>query len=79
MRLSKPGDVDADGARRWIRVDQITYSDGSRAADFPKGIDPWPSKADGQGMSLSRIAPTDYGNDPANWRVVAPSPGWANP
>jgi hypothetical protein len=79
IRLSKPGDVDADGVRRWIRVEQIAYSDGSHAADFPTGIDPWPSKADGQGLSLARLAPAGYGNDPSNWRAATPSPGRANP
>jgi hypothetical protein len=79
LRLSKPGDLDADGVRRWIRVDQVAYSDGAHAADFPQGVDPWPSKADGQGLSLARVAPADYGNDPSNWRALTPSPGRANP
>jgi len=42
-------------------------------------VDPWPTQADGQGPSLSRIDPYAYGNDPANWHASAPSPGRPNP
>ena len=79
IQLSKPGDVDADGVRQWIRMDRVVYSDGLHPADFPDGVDPWPTKADGQGFALVCIKPDEYGNDPANWRAVAPSPGRANP
>jgi hypothetical protein len=75
VQLSRPGDRDADGTRHWIRVDRIDYSDGSHPQDFPTGVDPWPVKADGQGMSLTRQNPHAYGNDPANWQATAPSPG----
>jgi hypothetical protein len=71
IQLSKPGDED-DGERHWIRVDRVVYSDGAH----PEGADPWPSEADGQGQSLTRIRLTAYGNDPINWRVETPSPGW---
>jgi len=77
IQLSKPGDEEADGMRHWIRVDRVVYSDGSHAEDFPTGVDPWPVEADGQGQALSRIAPTAYGNDPANWQAASPSPGRA--
>jgi hypothetical protein len=36
---------------------------------------PWDPLADGTGWSLQRINPLLYGNDPANWRAGAPSPG----
>jgi hypothetical protein len=75
VQLSRPGDREADGTRHWIRVDRIDYSDGSHRQDFAAGVDPWPDKADGQGMSLTRLDPRTYGNDPANWQAVAPSPG----
>ncbi|MBN1507030.1 MAG: lamin tail domain-containing protein [Sedimentisphaerales bacterium] len=78
IQLSRPGDVDADGVRRWIRVDRVSYSDGAHAADFLLGVDPWPAMADGKGASLNRIVTHEYGNDPANWRAVAPTPGTAN-
>ena len=75
VQLSKPGGADADRGGRWIRVDRVVYSDGSHPEDFAGGVDPWPPGADGQGLSLHRIEPSDYGNDPANWRAGPPSPG----
>lgn len=36
---------------------------------------PWPSSANGQGVSLQRILGTDYGNEVLNWRAGAPTPG----
>jgi len=78
VQLSKPGGQDMDGTRNWIRVDRVNYSDGLHPEEFPAGIDPWPVTADGQGASLVRIDPTAYGNDPANWKAAAPSPGSAN-
>ncbi len=78
IQLSKPGDVDADGTRRWIRVDRVVYSDGAHGQDFPEGSDPWPRDANGLGMSLNRADAAAYGNDRANWCSAAPSPGAAN-
>jgi hypothetical protein len=78
IQLSKPGDAQDDGTRHWIRVDRVAYSDGLYPQDFPEGVDPWPVKANGQGLSLSRIDPHAYGNDPENWKAATPSPGLAN-
>ena len=78
IQLSKPGDEDGDGVRRWIRVDRVVYSDGVHAAGFSSGVDPWPVAADGDGSALGRISVSAYGNDPANWRAVTPSPGWGD-
>ena len=78
IQLSKPGTVDANGMRHWIRVDRVVYSDGSRGRGFPVGADPWPGQANGGGASLNRIDSAAYGNDPANWRAAVPSPGAAN-
>jgi len=75
IQLSKPGDVDGQGVRQWIRVDRVVYSDGSH----PVGEDPWPMEADGVGLSLSRMVPSDYGNDVVNWQAAEPSPGQTNP
>ena len=76
IQLSMPGDLDTDPSdRNWIRVDRVTYSDGSHPDDTPGDTDPWPVEPDGNGHSLSRINPADYGNDPANWQAVMPSPG----
>ncbi|MFM1769708.1 MAG: Inner spore coat protein [Verrucomicrobiota bacterium] len=47
-----------------ILVDKVKYSDAA----------PWPS-ADGNGLSLQRLAVDEYGNDPVNWTAAAPTPG----
>jgi len=39
---------------------------------------PWPVEAAGQGASLQRIIPANYGNDPVNWRGWTPTAGSAN-
>jgi hypothetical protein len=74
-----PGDVDDIGTRQYIRIDRVTYSDGSHPEDCPGGVDYWSFMADGFGFSLSRRVPSGYGNDVANWQGTAPSPGTANP
>ena len=73
-QLSMAGDVNGVGQRQYIRVDRVSYSDGSH----PAGEDPWPAAADGGGSSLSRITAASYGNDVANWQVATPSPGRAD-
>jgi hypothetical protein len=75
IQLSKPGDEDNNGTRQWLRVDRVVYGTGSKPEDYPTGVDPWPTAADGLGKSLSRQDPQAYGNDPANWRAADPSPG----
>jgi len=77
IHLLRPGDLGDEGVRRWIVVDRIRYSDGSQREDFPGGVDPWPSQADGQGLSLTRIVPAAFGDDPSNWQAITPSPGTA--
>ncbi|MFC1763455.1 lamin tail domain-containing protein [Planctomycetota bacterium] len=67
LQLGKPGDIGG----QYIRIDRVTYSDGSHPDD---GTDPWPIEPDGNGQSLTRKVLTDYGNDPANWEGQAPSP-----
>ena len=75
LEISMSGDVDASGKRHYIRVDRVNYSDGSHHEDVPGSIDLWPIEADGSGLSLTRIASADYGNDPDNWIAAQPSPG----
>ncbi|TKJ38957.1 MAG: hypothetical protein CEE38_04480 [Planctomycetes bacterium B3_Pla] len=70
VQLWKPGEK-VEGIRHYIRVDWVSYSDGSH----PPGQDRWPSEPDGGGMSLTRKVPSDYGDDPANWIAAVPSPG----
>ncbi|NIP28301.1 MAG: hypothetical protein GWN67_03960, partial [Phycisphaerae bacterium] len=79
LQIGMPGDVDNLGERQYIRIDRVTYSDGSHDEDVPGGVDYWPFMADGFGHSLSRRVPSDYGNDVANWKGALPSPGVANP
>ncbi|MBN1759989.1 MAG: lamin tail domain-containing protein [Chitinispirillaceae bacterium] len=45
--------------------DAVKYSDDS----------PWPSSADGAGLSLHRISLTEFGDEPENWVAGVPSPG----
>jgi hypothetical protein len=75
LELGKPGDVDEFGVRQYIRVERINYSDGSHPGSDPVEPDLWPTAADGMGSSLGRINSTLYGNDPANWEAIAPTPG----
>jgi hypothetical protein len=75
LELSMPGDVDKESIRQYVRVDRINYSDGSHPEDCPGNVDLWPTEADGNGMSLTRNVPTDYGNDPDNWIAAPKSPG----
>jgi hypothetical protein len=74
LQLSMPGDVDESGALYYIRVDRVTYSDGSHPEDSPDGVDHWPTAPDGDGESLTRRDSSDYGNDSENWAASASSP-----
>ncbi len=49
----------------YVVEDEVLYDDRS----------PWPADADGLGLSLMRITPPLYGNEPANWQGAVPSPG----
>jgi len=75
LELSIPGDIDNKGVRRYIRIDRFNYSDGSHPENSPGLTDLWPKEPDGQGQSLTRKFPADYGNDPDNWIAALPSPG----
>ena len=44
----------------------------------PRDGAPWPVGAAGSGSSLQRLIPVNYGNDPANWFVAAPTAGLLN-
>jgi len=77
IQISRPGDEGFDGKRLWTAADHVAYSDGSHPASFATGVDPWPVQADGKGMALNRIDPRADGDDPANWKAAAPSPGVA--
>jgi hypothetical protein len=63
IELHKPGVPDTNGTP-FITVEAVKYS----------SVAPWPTGADGFGLSLQRIVPGAYGNDPANWAASAPTP-----
>jgi hypothetical protein len=65
ITLGKPGDLDNNGIRQYIVVDEVEYDDS----------DNWATQPDGYGQSLNRISFTQYGNDPCNWQNGSPSPG----
>ncbi len=75
LELGKPGDLDLFGVRQYIRVERVTYSDGSHPGSTPGDVDLWPTDADGLGDSLLRTSNTQYGNDPNNWTAATPTPG----
>lgn len=57
------------GTVPYVLVDQVDYSN----------LNPWPIGADGTGDSLQRLVSGEYGDDPVNWQVAAPTPGRDNP
>jgi hypothetical protein len=69
------GNRNGSGEPYYIRIDRVNYSDGSHPENCPGGIDLWPPEADGEGLSLHRITPDNYSNDPDNWLASNPSPG----
>lgn len=68
VEISLPGDLEK-GVRQYIRIDRVNYDD--------EGL--WPTSPDGGGDSLTRKNSALYGNDVANWKAAAPSPGTVNP
>lgn len=70
VTLYKPGVPEARGVP-YIVVDRVRYDDSGY----------WPTEPDGAGPSLERIVPTEYGNDPINWKKSDASggtPGFGN-
>ncbi len=63
-----PGHPD-EGFVPYVLVDRVNYDDTA----------PWATNGvDGGGASLQRIAASNYGNDPVNWKGEAPTAGRAN-
>lgn len=65
VELRRPDLPEPDGSVPYLLVERVKYSDAA----------PWPQGADALGLSLQRVTPAAYGNDPANWVAVAPTPG----
>ncbi|MCX7725448.1 MAG: lamin tail domain-containing protein, partial [Chitinispirillaceae bacterium] len=57
--------VSPDTLYPYMTFDFVTYSDQK----------PWPSEADGGGMSLHRVSKEVFGDDPVNWKAASPTPG----
>lgn len=70
VRLEKPrqGGAAPDGGP-YVLVEAVRY--GAAA--------PWPLAAQATGLSLGRLAPMRYGNEPSNWHAAWPTPGRPNP
>jgi hypothetical protein len=49
----------------YVLVEKVVYRDQL----------PWPTNADGRGMSLQRVSASGYANDPTNWIAAIPAPG----
>ncbi|MBI5386475.1 MAG: lamin tail domain-containing protein [Verrucomicrobia bacterium] len=52
----------------YVLADRVAYSN----------LSPWPTNAGGAGLSLQRVSPALYGNEPLNWTAAAPSCGRTN-
>jgi len=69
VRLERPDEPPAEEPFFLPRLleDEIDYDE----------MAPWPVEADGTGLSLHRLDPALWGNDPASWQAAAPTPGSA--
>ena len=67
VRLERPDEPPLDDPLfiPHITVDEVLYDD----------LDPWPTAADGDGPSLTRIGVASYGNASASWQAATPTPG----
>ncbi|MEO6036139.1 MAG: lamin tail domain-containing protein, partial [Verrucomicrobiota bacterium] len=64
LTLEAP-DTPNTNAVPYVVVEEVRYDDKA----------PWPPGADGSGLSLQRISPTVFGNEPTNWIAVGQTPG----
>jgi len=67
VRLTRPDEPPREEPNYYPQLleDAINYRDSS----------PWPELADGQGPSLSRRFPVEWGHAPTSWYAGVPSPG----
>ncbi|HPO70615.1 MAG TPA: lamin tail domain-containing protein [Anaerohalosphaeraceae bacterium] len=70
LQLAMAGDQEYQKERYYIREDRVNYDDQS----------PWPTQANGTGLSLTHLRPMEtgnnYTNDPVHWKALNPTPGW---
>lgn len=67
LSLEQPGNPTTNGIP-YIVVDEVRYDNKA----------PWPTSANGQGPSLQRLHPGDFGNEPTNWFASGITPGVVN-
>jgi len=65
IELMRPDEPNLDGFVPYILVEQIDYLTEA----------PWPTNADGTGLSLHRAPANSFGDDAASWVAAAPTPG----
>ena len=65
VELKRPDVPDTNGSVPYVLVERVGYAD----------VAPWSAGADGFGLTLQRLVPSRYGNDPTNWTAAAPTPG----
>jgi hypothetical protein len=61
VEIKRP-DTPGTNGTPYYTIDRVEYHDTS----------PWPTNADGGGGALTRIALSEYGNDPTNWTGMVP-------
>lgn len=64
IRLLRPRDDDLVESAI-VFVDQVHFGDR----------DPWPTSADGEGLSLQRVTPSSNGDRTSSWQSEVPTPG----
>ena len=65
VELHRPDLTDTNANVQYLVADKVHYT----------GKAPWPTGAGGFGLTLQRVVPPSYGNDPSNWVAQVPSPG----
>ena len=73
VRLLRPDDTQGLGQEDagfvpYLPMEAVSYDNR----------EPWPSDADGTGLSLQRKEAAKFGNEPDNWLAAAPTAGLAN-
>jgi len=66
LELEYPDNPEPDGSVPWVRAEKVAFGPDA----------PWPVSAAGTGKSLQRATLLAYANDPANWFVGEPTPGF---
>lgn len=65
LELQAPDHPNTNGTVPYVTVERVRYNDKS----------PWPTMADGSGLSLQRRSLSTYADTPSNWLAAEPTPG----